>query len=489
MPKLKKMFSKFDFIKIILPAAILLLAGPAGMAQTAEPPRSCAVEMTPDERDAHRRTVQALRAAGWPGATEREAASHLLYVPVMMHIVRSADGNDGLSTADAELALERANLKYEPVGIQFFQCGGPNIIESDYWYDLEFQFEWDNGCGVNTPEYDLTGDYQVPGLINIYWVNTNGWSWSAGPSAIQNSCMDWVVMHQGHADSYRTLAHELGHYFGLPHTFSGFDENVTRNPLQACYNCEEEGDLFCDTPADHHNNDDEGSWDGCDPSDEYDDCGVLLTPDPENLMSYCHCNTQQQHFSAEQRAAMRYNLQHGRSYISCPTDCVPVWFLAGEHTTYHTYRSNTFIQSTAELAATIAVYYQAEDEVRLLPGFRAGTGTTFGARIENCVAAAARPVAQSRKTVAAAPDWEARLTPTLVGDAATLTLDLPSAAGLSARINGPDGRLFRTIFPEKTWEPGTHRIELASGDWPAGLYRVVLQSGSDRKVLSLVKVE
>ena len=59
-----------------------------------------------------------------------------------------------------------------------------------------------------------------------------------------------------------TLAHEMGHYLALPHTFDGsstdpispFAERVTRNPNEVAprfsANCNTFGDRYCDTPAD-----------------------------------------------------------------------------------------------------------------------------------------------------------------------------------------------------------------------------------------------
>jgi hypothetical protein len=82
-----------------------------------------------------------------------------------------------------------------------------------------------------------------------------------------------------------TMGHETGHCLGLYHTFeTGFGaENVTRNGGNSCYDCDVDGDLLCDTPAD-----DNGSVNG---SCTYigagtDACGVTYTPMTSNMMTY-----------------------------------------------------------------------------------------------------------------------------------------------------------------------------------------------------------
>lgn len=51
-----------------------------------------------------------------------------------------------------------------------------------------------------------------------------------------------------------TMAHEMGHCLGLLHTFetSQGTENIARSG--SCKNCDSNGDLLCDTPADPHSN-------------------------------------------------------------------------------------------------------------------------------------------------------------------------------------------------------------------------------------------
>ncbi len=106
-----------------------------------------------------------------------------------------------------------------------------------------------------------------------------------------------------------TLSHELGHYFGLPHTFQDpntqyvhdFDHPVFINNVK--YTCKQTGDGFCDTPADLE---DLCFVNGtctqvvCSVNDPL---GVAYSPDQTNLMSYYgDCRLR---FSLEQQERMR----------------------------------------------------------------------------------------------------------------------------------------------------------------------------------------
>lgn len=84
-----------------------------------------------------------------------------------------------------------------------------------------------------------------------------------------------------------TLAHELGHCLGLLHTFEDHygEENVARSGN--CKNCEETGDLLCDTQADRtginitFNTNCEYSG-----SETRDACNEVILFEPTNIMTY-----------------------------------------------------------------------------------------------------------------------------------------------------------------------------------------------------------
>lgn len=135
---------------------------------------------------------------------------------------------------------------------------------------------------------------------------------------------DFILIDDDYFDTY-TLPHELGHYFGLLHTWgtsnynagglSVTDERIDRinNP-----NCGEEGDMLCDTPADPGN----GFYNGS--------CGVYsanfpyefvypfrkYAPDANNMMTYINTNSNcsNRSFTADQIGVMTDFASNERSY-------------------------------------------------------------------------------------------------------------------------------------------------------------------------------
>jgi hypothetical protein len=121
-------------------------------------------------------------------------------------------------------------------------------------------------------------------------------------------------------------SHEIGHYFGLPHTHHGFQ--YVNSPvviLGESYSCYQTGDGFCDTPADFDDCALQGSANCIPFTCSYTDpLGVNFQPDPTLLMSYYEGGCRNR-FSAEQKQFMRtlYLLHPAYEPIRNPhPDCI-----------------------------------------------------------------------------------------------------------------------------------------------------------------------
>lgn len=425
-------------------------------------------------------------------SAQRSANASVQNIPVMFHIVRNTSG-DGVSAEEVEQSLERVNDQFEGANIQFYQCSDPNIIVSNSLFDTEFEIEWSTGCNQNTPEYQIDSDYGVPNVLNIYCVNTNGWSWASFPWLRESHCYDWIILAQNHVNNHTTLAHEFGHYFGLLHTWSGKDENVTRNPQNSCYNCETEGDLLCDTPADHHESSD---WNpGCDPDDMFDDCGVLVQPDGLNIMSYArHCPVEDEYFTDGQNDRMNYYLTEHRDYLSCSHDCVENYTLNGQLNGTATRIAWGNITSTTDINSGASVHYEAGNEIRLLPGFQAESGSNFLARIMDCIDDADNFSEHSevedrsfdQETTETIENVYFKAYPSPFNDQLTVEIKLKEN---NARFRLFDlyGKTLKNIELSKI-QPNEHqKISIDTNDLIAGIYFAVLNVNGEISTVKIIK--
>jgi len=195
---------------------------------------------------------------------------------VYAHVILDSLMVANYSLEDLNNALAITNAAYEPICARFELCGVDTI--RNYEYD---------SVATDFEVGEMLNKFQVKNRINIYLVSelqdpgTCGFAVVNGISNLSNSHI--FLKCQG-----GTLVHEMGHLFGLLHTFEGNGvENVNGS------NCETEGDNICDTPADPFIEDTDMSlwvnehcefiFEGLDANGEY------YSPDVGNIMSYYPC--------------------------------------------------------------------------------------------------------------------------------------------------------------------------------------------------------
>jgi len=155
---------------------------------------------------------------------------------VVAHIVLDSLGNPNMVEQDIYNNFNSLNNYFEPICVSFEVCEIRYISNSTY--DIHSE---------TTHWQDLQTLYHQKNRINVFYVSEIldpvGVAGYAGLGSITNLNGSGLVLRK--SSSLRTLAHEMGHYFGLRHTFEGSGSELVNGN-----NCTSAGDGICDTPAD-----------------------------------------------------------------------------------------------------------------------------------------------------------------------------------------------------------------------------------------------
>ncbi|MBK8484168.1 MAG: T9SS type A sorting domain-containing protein [Saprospiraceae bacterium] len=237
------------------------------------------------------------------------------YIPLKVHNV-SNDNSIGFFAPWALFeTLCTLNEDFAPSGIQFFLDNDFNYIRNTSWNDHE-AFEKGE---------EMMEQSNFPNVVNCYLVtnpagNCGYFTYSGDAVALGKNCLG----KQSH-----TWAHELGHYFSLPHTFFGWEgikysnskktqdfqsqvftsiENVERDF------CKNQADRFCDTHPDYISNRWTCAPDGFSGNILRDTRDSTFRADGSLFMSYSNDDCMNR-FSSDQMVAMEKNINGQRSYL------------------------------------------------------------------------------------------------------------------------------------------------------------------------------
>jgi len=224
------------------------------------------------------------------------------FVPIKIHIVGDRNGKGYYSTEHLMKALCEINERFAPVGFHFYQPELPSYLNDD-----EFN------RGDLDAIYDRVLDYKLSGAINVFFHNVGSqWCGVYIPDVdvifVKNSCQ---------TPNATTLAHELGHFLNLPHTFYGWEGGSPFLEIEKVdgSNCRTAGDGFCDTKADYVSS----RWNCPLSYNLTDPNNVSFKPDSSFYMNYAFDNCQSR-FSQEQILTMQNDmLQRGIAKTSAST--------------------------------------------------------------------------------------------------------------------------------------------------------------------------
>ncbi|MEO6723283.1 MAG: M43 family zinc metalloprotease [Ferruginibacter sp.] len=156
-------------------------------------------------------------------------------VRVFFHICRNSDRtNAGATPAQIQAEFTQLSADYDPNSLCFANMGTDTIDNTQI----------NTMINPDVPSSAaLLNQFLIPGCINIFYQASLANGDGGNSYAIPNT---FCSIARGNIGFQRSLSHEIGHCFGLSHTFAanGGPENIDGS------NCSTAGDRVCDTPAD-----------------------------------------------------------------------------------------------------------------------------------------------------------------------------------------------------------------------------------------------
>lgn len=223
---------------------------------------------------------------------------------ILAHVTINESGDTEITEETISGAIDSLNNFFEPICVSFEICAFDTISnwqfnelnDNDEWQDMQVKYHKANRINMF-----FVADTQLPNACGF-----------AGLGGINNLESGGIVIQKIDCvgPGIKTIPHEMGHYFGLVHTFVGNGDELVNGA-----NCDTAGDNICDTPADPFVEGDDVALyvdvgEGCRfISPKLDANGEYYRPDVGNIMSYypntCRCGfTHQQYLKMAETGAI-----------------------------------------------------------------------------------------------------------------------------------------------------------------------------------------
>jgi hypothetical protein len=202
---------------------------------------------------------------------------------IIFHVVLDSSNNTGIAPSDLTTCVNNLNNYFKRICITFMNCSTNYIPNFNY-------NQWDGQ--IHEPM--VLPNYYVDSCINIYVVQSATNPSDRGGYAHRPGIpFDVIVLEKSKLTDI-TPVHQMGHFFGLPHTFANPGELVNES------NCATSGDGFCDTEADPYPAG-ENDIEPCSYTYGAQDAnGNYYTPPLDNIMTWyknCRCRFTQQQYN------------------------------------------------------------------------------------------------------------------------------------------------------------------------------------------------
>ncbi len=272
-------------------------SGPA--AHSDEPRQECGTVVTPE--------LAALilqDMADNPPPPDNFHPRYVFHIRVQFTIVRQNNGTGGMDPARIPACLAALNAAFSPWSIVFEELSPVTFLNSDAFFNIETEAEFTQ---MHTENFVADGVHmffvnqlQAIGGNDLCGISTMPIQLASNGIALANDCAP--------PGNNTTIAHEMGHFFGLFHTH----ETIFGVECPSGFNCALSGDNICDTPADPNL--------GLNPTGDRVSssctiqnmppppfvCGPTpaYNPNPRNFMCYSPVKSCRDHFTYDQARAM-----------------------------------------------------------------------------------------------------------------------------------------------------------------------------------------
>tara|TARA_B100000809_G_C15138198_1_gene531637 strand:+ start:4310 stop:5107 length:798 start_codon:yes stop_codon:yes gene_type:complete len=159
---------------------------------------------------------------------------------ILAHIVRDSLGQPNITEQEILESIDTLNRHFSSICVSFEICEF-NYIDNFQYDNLKWDPEWE----------EMLTKYHKTNRINMFFVTETDEASICGKATLSGiGIMDrgGIMILKGApclTPTSKTVPHEMGHYFGLPHTFEG-----SGIELADASNCSTTGDEICDTPGD-----------------------------------------------------------------------------------------------------------------------------------------------------------------------------------------------------------------------------------------------